>query len=117
MTTFFYSLSIIFAVSEIFYLLNSRRIDLIFNKRDISDIGKKYVLYFFVKTMSYIWPILGLFSSYSLFFVSLVSVSALKFSSYHISRNAYSFIVLIQPFLNIILYLSIFFSMLYVEFF
>ena len=110
MTTVFYSLSIIFAISEAFYLLNSRRLDLIFDKRDISDISKKYVIYFFVKTISYVWPIVGLFSSHSLFFAALVSIGALKFASYHISRNAYVVIVFMQPFLNIILYLCIFFS-------
>lgn len=107
MNTLFYMFSLVFALSEIFYLVNRRSIDLAYSKRSVSDTGSVYIVYFFVEILSYIWPVIGLLSSgYAIFCLILVFWVS-KFVIYHISEPIYRILLTIQPFINIALYLAV----------
>lgn len=107
MTTLFYLFCIVFIANEVFYLLNRKRIDLIFDKREMVDVKLSYIFYFMIKTVSYIWPIIGVFSSLSNIFLCIIGFGALRFAAYHINRRLYDAYTSIMPFIIIVMYLLV----------
>ena len=107
MTTLFYLFCLVLIANEVFYIINRKKIDLIFDKREMVDIKLSYIFYFLIKTVSYIWPIIGVFSGLSSIFLCIIGFGAIRFAAYHINRRLYNAYTSIMPFINIALYLLV----------
>ena len=113
MILWFYLVLILFILNEIFYFLNRKRLDLFFSKKDPSKIKKIDLFYYLIKITSVVWPIIGLFSSFSGLFSVVILLSVFKFIFYHISKRFYDVYVNIYPTLIISVYLTILFYRFY----
>lgn len=109
MITTFYLFLIIFIANEIFYFSNRKRLDIFFKKKDPSQIKKIDILYYLVKIMSTVWPIIGLFSSFSGLFLVVLLLGLSKLFLYHLFNRFYTVYVDIYPLLLITVYLVILF--------
>jgi hypothetical protein len=109
MITTFYLFLIIFIANEIFYFSNRKRLDIFFKKKDPSQIKKIDILYYLVKIMSTVWPIIGLFSSFSGLFLLVLILGFSKLIFYHLFKKFYTVYVDIYPILLISVYLTILF--------
>lgn len=107
MTTLFYLFCLVLIANEFFYLINRNKIDLIFDKREMFDLKFGYIFYFLIKTVSYIWPFVGIFSGLSNIFLCIIGFGALRFATYHINRRLYNAYTSIMPFINIAMYLLV----------
>lgn len=108
MVDVFYAFLLVFAMNEIFFVFNRNRLDRNFKNKDIESVKKVDLLHYVLKTMSVIWPIVGLFTSMQYMFLILISIWVLKFVLYHVSERAYLVYSLVTPLLNAIMYVAIF---------
>jgi len=103
----FYIIIFSFIFSEIYHFFNKKRLDIIFKNKDIDTIRKSDGIFYILKILSIIWPIIGLFSSFIDIFLLLIVFNLIKFIFYHISETTYNYYIRILPFINITLYLII----------
>lgn len=109
MITIFYLFLILFITNEIFYFSNRKRLDIFFKKKDPSQIKKIDILYYLIKIMSTVWPIIGLFSSFKGLFLIVLSLGLSKLLFYHLSKKFYNVYVDVYPIILISVYLTILF--------
>lgn len=113
MIKLFYLSLLIFIFNEIFYFSNRKRLDLFFKKKDPSQIKKIDILYYLIKILSIVWPIIGLFSSFKYLFFIILLLSIFKFILYHLFKNIYGIYLNIYPILLILVYIIILFYKFY----
>ena len=109
MITLFYLFLVLFTLNEIFYFSNRKRLDIFFKKKDPSQIKKLDILYYLIKIMSTVWPVIGAFSSFRELFIIALFLGLSKFLLYHISKVIYGVYIDVYPILIIIVYLTILF--------
>jgi hypothetical protein len=89
MITIFYLISILFAINEIYYVLNKSRLDTNFKNLDLKSSTKIDIAHYLFRIMFWIWMIVGIWSSQSELFILLCSLHLVRFPFYHISRKLY----------------------------
>lgn len=109
MIKLFYLFLFIFILNELFYFSNRRRLDLFFKKKDPTQIKKIDILYYLIKILSVLWPIVGLFSGFRNLFIIILLLGLFKFILYHFFKKIYSVYVDVYPILLIIIYIIILF--------
>lgn len=109
MVDLFYAALVAFALNELFFVFNRKRLDTNFKNKDVMSVKGIDILHYLLKVLSVFWPFIGLMSSMWYMFLVLISVWFLKFMLYHISVRTYSVWTIFSPFVNIGLYLAIFF--------
>ena len=105
----FYLTLFLFILNEFFYFSNRKRLDLLFEKKDPSNIKKLDIFYYLIKITSVLWPFIGLFSSFKGLFSIIILLGLTKFLFYHISNRFYKVYVDLHPILLISIYLTILF--------
>jgi hypothetical protein len=108
MITFFYYFLLVFIWTKIFLVLNKQRLDLNFRSKDIMSIKKIDLVYYFTEFLFFVWMIIGLWSSQSVLFMTLLSLHLLKFPFYHLSKRLYAVWDNILPSISIIFIMIIF---------
>lgn len=98
---------ILFIVNEIFYLSNRSRLNLNYKNKDVSETKKIDIIHYLIKIISYVYPIIGLFSDFSDLFKILILIASLKFIFYHINNKLFLVYISLLPIILIISYLSI----------
>ena len=109
MIEIFYTLLLIFAINEIFFVFNRDRLDRNFKNKDITSVKKVDLIHYILKTLSVFWPLIGLFSSMYYMFLFVILLWVLKFVLYHVHKRTYAIYALVLPLVNAALYVSIFF--------
>ena len=109
MIEIFYTLLLIFAINEIFFVFNRDRLDRNFKNKDITSVKKVDLIHYILKTLSVFWPLIGLFSSMYYMFLFVILLWVLKFDLYHVHKRTYAIYALVLPLVNAALYVSIFF--------
>ena len=89
MITIFYLISILFAINEIYYVLNKSRLDTNFKNLDLKSSTKIDIAHYLFRIMFWIWMIVGIWSSQSELFILLCSLHLVRFPFYHLSRKLY----------------------------
>lgn len=105
----FYAMLFVFIFSEIYHVFNKKRLDLIFKNKNVETIKKVDIVFYLSKLLSIFWPLIGLFSSFSDFFMLIMIVNLMKFLFYHLNDNLYKIYIKILPWVNITIYLTILF--------
>jgi len=103
----FYAMIFAFIFTEIYHVFNRNRLDLIFKKKEVESIKKIDILFYLSKLLSILWPLIGLFSSFSGLFMMIMVINLLKFVFYHASDSTYRFYIKVLPFMNIVAYITI----------
>jgi len=113
MIAIFYSMLFAFIFAEIYHFYNRKRLDLIFKNKSLKTIRKADIAFYISKTLSIFWPAIGLMSSFYELFMLLIVINLMKFVLYHININAYKAYILLLPFANVAIYMSILFLKLF----
>ena len=109
MIDIFYFLAALFVANEIYHLLNRKRLDLLFEKKQLENMRRIDIFYYLLRVGSAIWPFVGLFSSLWGFFAGLILASFLKFAIYHANEEFYkAYSLAIYPIISLIIYSLIF---------
>lgn len=103
----FYLISVIFIWTEIFYVLNKKKLDDKFKNKDIKETSILDLLYYFSRFSYYVWIIFGLFSTQQELFILLLGLRLLSLPFYHLSKMVYAVWDNILPSISIILILVI----------
>lgn len=103
----FYLISIFFIWTEIFYVLNKKKLDDKFKNKDIRETSILDLIYYLSRLSYYVWLIIGLFSSQQELFILLLSLRLLSLPFYHINKILYAIWDNILPSISIILILVI----------
>jgi len=104
----FYAILVLFALNEIYHVFNRKRLDLLFEKKEPENMRKMDILYYLIRILSAVWPIIGLFSSMWPMFAALILASLLKFAFYHINEKSYiAYYILAYPLISISIYVVI----------
>lgn len=105
--TIFYLFSVLFILSEIYYVFNKIRLDRNLKNRDIEAINKLDIVYYLSRPASWIWLIIGLFTPMNSLFMLIVGLYLLKIPFYYIGKKLYIIWNNLSPAFSIILYLVI----------
>ena len=104
----FYAMVAAFAINEIYHVFNRKRLDLLFKNKEPENMRKTDIVYYLVRVLSVVWPIIGLFSSMWPMFAALILASLMKFVLYHISEKSYlAYSILAYPLICISIYVVI----------
>jgi hypothetical protein len=113
MSYLFYIILGVLIVNEFLFIYNRKRLNVNFKNKDIEKVTFIDVSMYLLKSISFIWPIIGLFSSFYLLFLLVIVLNILKFVAYHINRLLYSVYIYILPFLVIVIYSIILYRKLF----
>lgn len=88
LTSFFYSISVIFIITEIYQLINR---DKLFSRIEFDDINeyntKKSIIFYISKLIYLIWLPIGLFSSFWIYFLLIIILGLCKYSVLYTKKN------------------------------
>lgn len=101
MISIFYLISILFIWSETYLVFNKARLDSNYLKKDITSFNNKDIIYYFLRLVFFIWLVVGLWSSYPLYFLGILILNLLKFPLYHISKMGFAIYDNVLPSVNI----------------
>jgi hypothetical protein len=104
MITFFYLLSIVFILNEIYYIQHKHRLSLNFKNKDIESTTVFDIFYYFTRLLYWIWLIVGIFTSLSPYFIILFTLVTIKLLTFKSKKKS-----LYVIFDNIFPILSVFF--------
>jgi hypothetical protein len=105
----FYAMVAIFSLNEIYHAFNRKRLDLLFKNKEPENMRKMDILYYLIRVLSAVWPLIGLFSSAWALFLCLIFASVLKFALYHIEERYYrAYSIIAYPIISIAVYIAIF---------
>ncbi len=113
MSYLFYIILGVLILNELLFAFNRKRLNINFRNKDIEKVSLVDVSIYLLKSISFIWPIIGLFSSFYLLFLSVIVLSLFKFITYHINSLLYSAYIYILPFLVIVIYSIILYRKLF----
>lgn len=105
----FYILSILFILNELYYISNRMTLDAKFKERELGSFSKIDVIYYLTRVISWVWIVLGCFSSYNMYFYILVSMSLIRLIIYPISKKSYYIYDRLCPFISIFVMSYIFY--------
>jgi hypothetical protein len=112
MITIFYIFTLILLLNEIFYIFNRKKLDVFIKGKNIETAKLIDIIPYFLKLCSFVWPLIGLFSTFKEYFLLLICFNLFRFLIYHINNKLYLIYIHIIPIINIIIYSII----LYFEF-
>jgi hypothetical protein len=104
-------LSILFIYSNIYYLLNYKRLDKRFHERDKNS--KLDLIYYITKLLFFIWILSGLILKKNWFFILMISMIIIKIPIYYLNKKWYNLFYRITPPIQILIMLIY----LYIELF
>ena len=111
-STIFYFLGLLFIINEIYLVYNRQRLNELFENKDIKNTTVLDVISQSLKPIMFIWIILGIWSSNSLFFFILIGLYVIKFPLYHINKRAHIIWDNLLPILNVLIISTLFISYL-----
>ena len=107
MITIFYAMLFAFIFSEIYHYFNKNRLDLLFKNKDVEKTHKADIIFYMLKLVSIVWPIIGLFSSFGEIFMLMILINLSKFFFYHLNDFLYKVYIRVLPWMNVALYATI----------
>lgn len=108
----YYFSMLLFAANLIYYFRNKSELEKVFTERRPEDFNGFIYLHYILRTISFIFVILGLFTNFYLIFGIIISLWILKFPLYHISKKVYYLYSLFLPIIITFLYISVFITWL-----
>lgn len=103
----FYAVVALFALNDIYYIFNRKRLDLLFKNKEPENMRRLDIAHYLLKVLSVVWPIIGLFSSIWPMFVAIMLTAGLRFALYHASKEAYQIYSKAFPAISISIYVAI----------
>lgn len=108
MSVFFYVMLVVFVINDLYYLLNRKRLSSNFDRRDLQAVSRLDLLHYFLKSVSVVWPFLGIFTPFTVYFTGVIVSWILKFVSYHVNERIYAIYAIFVPFIVGFIYISVF---------
>lgn len=108
MVNLFYIMLLVFVMTDVYYLVNRRRMSMNFRHKDVMSVRSADLLYYFLKTISSAWPFIGIFTEYNGYFLAVLILWLLKFVSYHLSSRFYTVYVYAVPLIVSAIYAFVF---------
>lgn len=103
-------MTIAFVLNDVYHLFNHKRMANNYEKRDVMAVRRLDLVHYVVKTLSVVWPFIGIFTPYYHYFLCVIVLWILKFLSYHISKRVYSIYSVAVPILVATVYAGLLFA-------
>lgn len=106
MLTLFYTLSLFFIWSNLYYIINYKRLDKPFSEREISK--KSDIIYYTSKFLIWFWLVFGIFTPVNNIIYGFLIFNLLKLFIFHLNKKIHSYLFKLTPPILIVLLIIIF---------
>lgn len=88
---------IVFVLNDIYYLLNRKRMSVNLSQKDVMSVRHLDLVYYFVKVLSLVWPLIGIFGEQHDYFLLVIAIWILRFLLYHLHKGVYAVYSMLVP--------------------